>query len=106
MKCGLEKQQSCCDILELGETAPSYSSNNQIYPGPGFLGSLPRRQSINNNFENYCSVIPRMSNGKFALAWGTVPGKFDPDGSPFKGWITATGKMALSEKQYGFGDLI
>ena len=61
---------------------------------------------INNIFENFCSVIPRMSNGKFALAWGTIPGKFDPDGSPFKGWITATGKMALSEKQYGFGDLI
>ena len=46
-----------------------------------------------------------MSNGKFAFAWGTIPGKFNPDGSPFKGWITATGKMALSEKQYGFGDL-
>ena len=77
MKCGFEKQQSCCDILELGETAPSYSSNNQIYP----VQSPPRRQSINKNFENFCSVIPRMSNGKFALAWGTIPGKFDPDGS-------------------------
>ena len=46
-----------------------------------------------------------MSNAKFALAWGTIPGKFDPDGSPFQGWITATGKMALSERQYGFGEL-
>ena len=45
-----------------------------------------------------------MSNAKFALAWGTIPGKLDQDGSPFEGWITATGKMALSEKQYGFGD--
>ena len=47
-----------------------------------------------------------MSNAKFALAWGTIPGKFDEDGSPFEGWITATGKMALSEKQYGFGDFL
>ena len=28
-----QKQQFCCDILELGETAPSYLSNNQIFPG-------------------------------------------------------------------------
>ena len=89
MKCGLEQQQSCCDILELGETAPSDSFTNQI---------------ICKNFEFFL-VIPRMSNAKFALAWGTIPGKFDPDGSPFQGWITATGKMALSEKQYGFGEL-
>ena len=47
-----------------------------------------------------------MSNAKFALAWGTIPGKLDQDGSPFEGWITATGKMALSEKQYGFGDFL
>ena len=30
MKCGLEKQQSCCDILELGQTLLSDSSANQI----------------------------------------------------------------------------
>ena len=51
-------------------------------------------------------MIPRMSNAKFALAWGKIPGKFNDDGSPFEGWITATGKMALSEKQYGFGEFI
>ena len=42
-----------------------------------------------------------MTNSKFALAWGNIPGKLNPDGSPFYGWITATGKMALSERQYG-----
>lgn len=47
-----------------------------------------------------------MSNAKFALAWGKILGKFNDDGTPFEGWITATGKMALSEKQYGFGEFI